>query len=193
MMTGSMRNTAGFGILKRILHRILGDYQYWVIYCMDLPQPDIDLPEGVTVRPVDGVALSVQYDPGLRNRAAFDGSESQGFGLYVGEELVAIQWYWWGDRYWSEREGRSWILASDEAKSVGLYTVPEFRGRGYATLLKRFTAHEMGQRGFRRIYSRIWHSHRGSVAVSRNAGWRKVGSYIEVVPFGRRWQFRLPF
>ena len=180
-------------LLKKVLHVLLGDYHFWVVYSMDLPQAPGALPKGVTVQPVTRDILLQARDPGLRARASFDGSESAGFGLYVEGELAVVQWFWWGDRYWKEREGRSWILGSDEVKSLGLYTVPAFRGQGYATLLKRYTAHEMGMRGFTRVYSRIWHSHRHSIDVSRKAGWRKVGSYIEIVPFGRRIELRLPF
>lgn len=179
--------------VKRVLHATLGDYQYWVVFSIDLPQEAVEIPKYINIKHIDAEILSKETDEGLQKRVGFDGPESQGFGLYVSGRLAAIQWYWWGERYWSERNGRSWRLAGDEVKSVGLYTVPEYRGQGYATLLKRATANEMARRGFRRIYSRIWHSHKHSIAVSRKAGWSKVGSYVEVVPFGRRIEFRLPF
>jgi len=178
---------------KRALRVLFGNYHYWKVFYIELPQPDVPLPRGVTVGRISAEALANVPDDELRERALFGGPGSRGFGLYFEDELAAIQWYWWGDRYLEERGGRSWKLGPTEAKSVGLYTLPEYRGQGYASLLKRYTAHEMSKEGFTRIYSRIWHSHRVSIAVSRNAGWRKAGSYIEVVPVGKRLILRVPY
>lgn len=193
-----MMGTEGKSILssttsKKLLHGLFGDYRFWGVYRLNPPKESITLPEGLSVNSIDESVLAQGTDPGFQERAGFGGSQAEGFGLHVKGQFAAIQWYWWGDRYWAERDGRTWILADDEVKSVGLYTVPEYRGQGFATMLKRYTAHEMGRRGFRRIYCRIWHSHKYSIAVSRKAGWHKVGSYIEIVPFGRRMEFRLPF
>lgn len=180
-------------LFKRALHAALGDYQYWKVFCIDLPQPALELPEDVAIRPVTADELDAVPDSGMRDRGVFGGDGALGFGLFVADELVAVQWYWWGERYQAERDGRSWVLPPDAAKSLGLYTRPEYRGQGHAMVLKQHTAHLMGQRGFARLYSRIWHSHKSSIRVSRKIGWRVVGSYVEVSPFSRRIQLRLPF
>jgi len=179
-------------LLKTVLHAALGDYHYWKVFYIDLPQPPVELPDGVTIRPVSAEELEDMPDEGMRDRAVFGGEGAQGFGLFVGGELAAVQWYWWGERYQAERKGRSWVLPPDAAKSLGLYTRPEYRGRGYAALLKRHTAHLMTQQGFKRLYSRIWHSHKDSIRVSRKIGWHVAGSYIEVCPFSKRIKIRLP-
>lgn len=179
-------------LFKRALHGLLGDYQYWQVFAIDLPQPPVPLPDSVSVRELDPGAPIVCEDNEIIARMVFGGSEATGFGLFEGEELVAVQWYWWGARYEHERGGRSWRLPAGAAKSTGLYTVPRCRGKGYAAILKQQTAHLMSERGFKRLYSRIWHSHTSSIRVSEKAGWRHVGSYIEICPFSRRIELRIP-
>ncbi len=179
-------------LLKEALHLGLGDYQYWKVFYIDLPQPAAELPEGIRVEPITPEDLDGVVDEGLLQRREFGGEGAQGFGLFRDDELVAVQWYWWGARYEAERQGRSWRLPEGAAKSTGLYTLPQHRGQGYAALLKRQTAYLMSQRGFTRLYSRIWHSHKSSIRVSEKTGWRVAGSYIEICPFSRRIQLRLP-
>lgn len=178
---------------KSVLRFALGRYQYWKIFFIDLPQPPVTLPAGVRIMPITAALLREAADEGLRDRAEFGGEGAEGFGLFLEDELVAVQWYWGRDRHWTERQGRSWPLGATELKSVGLYTLPAYRGRGYAKYLKLHTAHLISERGFTRIYSRIWHSHRSSIAVSERTGWRKAGSYIEIEPAGKRFDLRLPF
>ncbi len=179
-------------LFKRMLHLLLGDYQYWKVYAIDLPQPQVMLPAGVTVRALGPAAEYDCADEELLSRMDSGGQEALGYGLFVGKELVAVQWYWWGARYEDERKGRSWRLPPGTAKSTGLYTVPRCRGKGYAAVLKQQSAFLMSERGFTRLYSRIWHSHTSSIRVSEKAGWRKVGSYIEVCPFAKLIQLRIP-
>lgn len=173
-------------LLKKALRTALGDYEYWKIFAIDLPQNSTESPENCVVRQISGTELRGFDDPGLKNRAEYDGPESIGFGLFVSGELACIQWYWWGARYTKERSGRSWELPPGSAKSIGLYTVPEYRGRGLATVLKQKTAVLMYERGFLRLYSRIWHNHADSIRVSKKAGWIEVGSYVEICPLGKK-------
>jgi len=180
-------------LIKKVLHACLGSYHYWKVFYIDLPQEKVDLPKGITVLPIFRETLAESKENELRGRSDFGGPGSRGFGLYVDGQLATIQWYWWGDRYVQERDGLSWALSSTEIKSVGLFTLPAFRGQGYASMLKCYTAHEVGKDNFTRIYSRIWHSHSASIAVSLNAGWKKAGSYIQIFPLGRRFSFQVPF
>jgi hypothetical protein len=109
----------------------------------------------------------------------------------VGTELAWVQWYWWGARYEKERHGRSWRLPSGAAKLVGLFTVPRFRGKGYAAMLTAQAAYLMFEKGFGSLYMRIWHNHRDSMRMSEQAGWQMVGAYVEICPFGRHFEFRI--
>lgn len=186
-----MTGLAFHPLSKRVLHALFGDYQYWKVFAIDLPLPAALLPPGVTVRELDPTVPLICEDEEILARMSHGGDEALGFGLYEGDRLVAVQWYWWGDRYVNERKGRSWHLPPRTAKSHSLYTVPACRGKGYADLLKRHTAHLMSERGFTRLYSRIWHSHKSSVRVSEKAGWKHVGNYIEICPFAYRISFRI--
>lgn len=178
-------------LLKRLVRAIVGDYGIYRIFAVDLPQPQHALPPGVVIRPIDATDLEQSDDPELRARAWYGGAEAQGFGLYADGELAAIQWYWWGSRYRERRN--SWPLDDRSAKSVELYTRPEYRGRGFAALLKLHSGDAMAMRGFTKLFSRIWYSNRPSIRVSEKTGWRRVGTYIELFPLGRKVSFRLPF
>lgn len=178
-------------LLKRLLHAGFGDYEYWKVFAIDLPQTSPDVANDYVVRQVSGSELRSHEDAGISSRANYDGPESLGFGLFVSGELACIQWYWWGARYRKERGGRSWELPAGAAKSVGLYTVPRYRGRGLATILKRRSADLMYEKGFVRLYSRIWHNHTHSIRVSEKVGWVHVGWYIEVNPLRRNYCFRI--
>lgn len=178
-------------LLKRLLHFLLGEYQYWKVFALDLPQSSVPWPSGFSVRELDPANPPDTADAEVLSRMEYGGEGSVGYGLFKDAELVAVQWYWWGARYEQERQGRSWRLPVGAAKSVGLYTAPAHRGRGYATLLKQSTAPIMAGRGFARLYSRIWHSHAGSIRVSEKLGWRLVGAYIEISPFSKPIGFRV--
>lgn len=181
-----------FDLLKRILHAVLGNYQYWKVYAISLPVPAPELPPGVTIVWLTD-ALLARIPPDAPVHAEdYLGEEALGFALLVNGEMAAIQGVWWGDRYLRERKGRSWRLPPGTVKTHGLYTVEKFRGRGLASLLKQYTNHELSNCEFNRVYCRIWHSHKGSIRVSRNAGMKLVGAYIEICPFGKRMAVRLP-
>lgn len=177
-------------LVKHWLRRLFGDYGYYRIFTISLPVPPVTLPDGVSVRPLTKEELSASGDSELRARAWFGGPDAQGYGLYEGDRLVALQWYWWGERY--RRQRNSWPLGPNDAKSVELYTVPECRGKGYAVLLKAYSAALMAKQGFRRLYSRIWHNNWPSIRVSEKSGWRQIGRYIEIFPFGLKIKIRLP-
>jgi GNAT superfamily N-acetyltransferase len=177
--------------LKRMLHAVLGPYQYWKVYAIDLPYPRPELPPGVLIRTVSEEDLAGVSTDGVYP-GNYLGDGALGYGLFVDGRLAALQGVWWGERYLRERHGRSWRIPDDAVKSNSLYTFEPFRGRGYAGLLKRYALAELGDRGVRRVYARIWHSHRNSIRVSRKAGLKLVGVYIELCPFGRRIELRIP-
>ncbi len=178
---------------KYALHALFGDYQYWKVYSIGLPQSPATLPQDVRVLEIQPGTPVATSDPALARRLSYGGEEAHGFGLFTNNELATVLWYWWGDRYQRARRGRSWTLPDGAAKLVGLYTAPEFRGLGYALILQRQSAHIMGLRGFTRLYARIWHSNSSSIRVFEKAGWQCVGSYVELCPLSTRIQFRLPF
>ncbi|OOG24900.1 GNAT family N-acetyltransferase [Thioalkalivibrio denitrificans] len=181
------------GVLKWFLHTSLGDYQYWKVYSVDLPYPYPELPAGVAIREVSPEDLAALVSDERIYGEDYWGDEALGFGLFVNGELASLQGVWWGERYMRERQGRSWRIPDGAVKTHNLHTISAYRGRGYASLLKRYVLAELGERGFRKVYARIWHSHTNSIRVSRRAGMRLVGAYIEVCPFGKRIELRIPF
>jgi len=176
---------------KKLLHVLFGDYHYWKVLTVSPPLKPVVLPDDVTIIPVDRGMLEAVVDPGVQDRLFHEGGASQGFGLYVGDRLAAVLWFWWGARYEEGRAGRSWPLPEGAAKLVGLYTLPEFRGRGYALMLQSAAIGEMFDRGFSAILCRVWHSHRSSLRVFEKGGWKALGSYVELCPLGRRFRLRL--
>jgi len=164
-----------------LVHAALGEYGLYFVYSLDLTTAAPVDDDRYTLRTVGRQDLACANDTGMRDQAWYDGDGAYGFGLYDGTELLAVQWFWYGVRYASRN---FWPLNEREAKSVQLYTVPYARGRGLATLLKRRSALVMRDLGYVRLYSRIWHSHLSSIAVSERAGWRRIALVAELQPFG---------
>nr|WP_231378047.1 GNAT family N-acetyltransferase [Thioalkalivibrio sp. ALE12] len=177
--------------LKIILHATFGEYQYWKVYAVDLPYPRPSVPSNVEVRVLNREDLEGISEDGLCAEN-YLGEEALGYGLFLKGRLAAVQAVWWGSRYMRERAGRSWRLSPGAAKTTSLYVLEEYRKMGYATLLKKYVLAELSGRGFRRVYARIWHSHRNSIRVSRKVGMRLVGVYVELCPQGKRLEFRIP-
>jgi GNAT superfamily N-acetyltransferase len=175
---------------KGALHGLFGDYQYWKVYAIKLPYPYPNLPPEMSVRRLEAEDLAHVADQVYADH--YLGEEALGYGLFVHGELAAVQGAWWGSRYVREREGRSWKIPDDAVKTNSLHTFGPYRGRGYASLLKRYTLAELGSLGFRRVYARIWHSHRNSIRVSTRVGMKLIGVYIEISPFGLRIRLRIP-
>lgn len=164
-----------------LVHAALGEYGLYFVYSLDLTTAAPVDDDRYTLRTVGRHDLACANDTGMRDQAWYDGEGTYGFGLFDGTELLAVQWYWYGVRYATRN---FWPLNEREAKSVQLYTVPYARGRGLATLLKRRSALVMRDLGYVRLYSRIWHSHLSSIAVSERAGWQRIALVVEVQPFG---------
>lgn len=102
--------------------------------------------------------------------SAYAGPGAHGFAIRLDGRLASHCWFWHGERY---RSRNYWPLAEDEAKLIGLATEPAFRGQGLAPRLVALASAEMGRRGFRRLYARIWHSNTASRRAFAKAGWRQ--------------------
>lgn len=174
------------GAAKQAARLVLGDYQIYAIYGLDLEAampPDLGpwQAAGFTFGPVSRGEVEAAADPGLRERAHYAGPGSASYGIRHGGDLVCVQFHWFGDRY---RQRNFWPLAADEVKSVEFYTVPALRGRGVGPAIKAYSAWELKELGFRRVFSRVWHSHTASRRANEKAGWRHVATVVEVRPFG---------
>jgi L-amino acid N-acyltransferase YncA len=94
---------------------------------------------------------------------------------------VALAWYWFGEH---RQRGAFWPLGADEAESAYVATVPELRGQGLAQRVKEYSAIEMRERGFRRAYSKVWHSHDASIRANQKSGFREIALVVDLSPFG---------
>ncbi len=166
---------------------VLGiEYAFYRIYRLDLTQdqqgPEQTLPPGYSNCTVDASTLKNAKDALIRDQAWYGGSEALGFAVLRDGDPVCVQWIWHGDRYRTKRG--FWPLEACEAKSVQLVTVEAERGRGLATQIKQFSAGQLKQLGFERIYSRIWWSNAASIRVSEKSGWI-FNSWVGLVRIGK--------
>lgn len=104
--------------------------------------------------------------------------------------LTCLQCLWFGDRF---RKQGFWPLGDKDAASVHLATAEEERGKGLATFLKQQTGRRMYERGFVRLYSRIWWTNTSSLRVSEKAHWSHVATILEVTLPWRQEPVRLVF
>lgn len=172
--------------LRGWLSILFGDYQLFRIYECDLERlNETDLSpfraQGFAFREVGAAELAASSDEDIRSIARYCGEDAAVFAVYRGTEIVCVQCYWFGERY---RRRNFWPLESDQAKSVELFTAADYRRRGLATAVKMYSAQRMKERGFRRLFSRIWHSHGASRRVSEKAGWSEVAAVAEFTPLG---------
>lgn len=180
--------------MGRLARFILGDYELYRIYRCD---PEIiEASEflshrdgGYKFRTVSRSEVSSAASSLIRKRSGFGGDGAIGYAALFAGEIVCLQWYWFGARY---QQRNFWPLGENEAKSIDLLTVEAHRGKGLATALKLYSAGDMKSRGFKRLYSRIWHSDQASVRVSEKAGWRYHAMVFEWDFLGRRRRLVLP-
>lgn len=178
--------------LGKAFIRVLGiDYSCFRVFSLDLntPPEPAKLPPGYRFAEVTGDEVREAQQPTIQAEAWYCGEDALGFGVFLGSELVALQWVWFGDGY--RRRRNFWPLERNEAKSVELVTAPEHRGLGLATCLKQFTARQLAARGFIRVYSRVWWNNWSSIRVSEKAGWHAVALVVELKTPLRRCPFRL--
>lgn len=177
-------------VLKSIAGFLLGRYTIFKIYMIDGPSGPQPPKLNVTFATLDDVdELARSHRPELRALVGFFGYGAHAFGAWVDGRLVAASFYWAGNRY---KDHELWPLSEREAKLVRIATSLEFRGRGIAAGLICFSTARMYELGYGRLYAKIWHSNKASIATFSKAGWRHVATVVHVFPFGKRlrWCFR---
>lgn len=145
---------------------------------LDRASPVPALPDGLRLAEVDERTVAESGDEEIRESAWYGGRDASGYALLRTSRIVCLQWLWFGERL---RRAGFWRFADGDAVSMHLVTVPDERGRGYATLIKRLTAGRMRERGFGALYSRIWWTNAPSLRVSEKAGWHRAGTTLSVV------------
>jgi Acetyltransferase (GNAT) family len=168
-------------------------YSCWRIF--SLPLRDIAdagaLPAGYRFAELSRADLSTRLCAELRRFEQYAGQDSCSFGILGSDGVVAcIQCMWFGERY---RRESFWPLEADEAASVQTATATGERRKGLATQIKQHSAVRMKQKGFSRLYSRVWWTNTASVRVHKKAGWSHVGTTFEILVPGFRRSVRLVF
>ena len=175
-----------FGALKWVAKFLAGDYGIYRVFTLDL-QPSLTDPRnelaqaGFSLAPVTLEDVAAARADVIRASVRYGGPGSQAFAILRDGEIVALEWYWFGEH---RRDGAFWPLGEAEAESAYIVTVPEMRGRGLAQRVKEYSAIEMRERGFRRSYGKIWHSHHASIRANQKSGFREIALVVDLYPFG---------
>lgn len=175
-------------LLKRLAGVMLGEYSLYQVWRHEAGMSSMPAAGSFAFRSIDAADLAESGHPLLTESSWYCGADSAGFGCYDADRLIAVAFYWWGARY--ERR-RSWPIERDAAKLVHIVTIPAYRGRAAARTLIEASAAEMHGRGFRRLYARIWHSNKPSLAAFAAVEWRPTGWLIEINPLRRARPFSI--
>ena len=174
--------------LKRLMKYLFDDYELYRIF----QSPDrSSLPIDPDVYILDDAHSELlASSESFRDLGQYLGDSAVTFTLMVGSELASVAVYWYGERY---RIFRGFIrLERHEAKLIEIETAERFRGRGLAGRLIRASSTIMHQRGFGRLYARIWHNNRNSIRAFTKADWKQI-AFVAGFRIGRRRiRFRLP-
>lgn len=163
------------------------DYACFKVFSMDLADPSVErldpLPDGYRCEEIDVHTLHASPVEALRECAWYGGDDAYLYALRREDGSVAcLQCIWFGERF--QQQG-FWPLGLHDAASVHLVTPEAERGKGLATYLKQQTAKRMRDRGFTRLYSRIWWTNTASLRVSEKVHWSQVATILELTLPGR--------
>jgi L-amino acid N-acyltransferase YncA len=182
--------------LLAILRRLGFDYTWFRIYRLLLDvslagrsPPSLD---GYRCREVTEAEVETSPVEELRTCARYGGAGAHLFGVFRDDGVLAcVQCVWFGDRY---ARNAFWPVEPGAAVSMHLVTDAAERGKGLATLAKQHSAQQLQAKGFTSVYSRIWWTNTASIRVSEKAGWKRVGTLVEVkLPALRRpWRIAVP-
>lgn len=155
-----------------IARSLLREYQlYWIVGCRRAPQNVVKDRSGTTVVSPGAAEIRASTVPEIRATSTFAGQDARGFCLTESGEIVAVCWFWWGERY---RARNFWALRKDEAKLVQIVVAGRARGRGLAPKLLRSAADMMHDDGYSQLFARVWHSNHSSLRAFEKAGWDRV-------------------
>jgi ribosomal protein S18 acetylase RimI-like enzyme len=176
-------------VARNLLGAVIGDYELYRVLALDPATATVDRGNGATLVDADAALFKNDADSGIRGLAGFGGEDAVGFALLHEQRPVCGCWYWIGERY-RQRRG-FWPLRQHEAKLVQITTATTHRGQGLATALIALSSRRMGERGFTRLYARVWHNHEHSLRAFRAAGWDEIALRIGIQPLGRFGPYRV--
>jgi ribosomal protein S18 acetylase RimI-like enzyme len=177
-------------VAKTLLGAIFGEYELYRVLAVDPATGTADRWNGAAVLvDADADLFASDADSGIRGLANYDGEEAVSFALVREQRPVCGCWYWLGERY--RRQRGFWPLRQNEAKLVQITTAARHRGQGLATALIALSSRRMAERGFTRLYARVWHNHEQSLRAFHAAGWHEVALRIGIQPLGRFGPYRV--
>lgn len=177
--------------LKNLVRQLLGEYEIYQVFAIDrstFVSPKAHHHFHCTLARVDVIDSS--NDELVRQQAWYAGSGANAYVCIEGSRVVGLCIYWHGDRY---RTRNFWPLQPNEAKLVQIVTVPDMRGRGVARCLIENSAESMFGSGYQKLYARIWHSNKSSIAAFSAAGWAPAACVVTLNPFRLKQAWRLCF
>jgi len=175
--------------LKSIARCILGEYDLYRIFATErsaathAPQP---LP--MQFASVEAGTIELCEDELIRSQAWYAGAGSHAFACLVDGRIVGLCFFWHGARY---RARNYWPLGADEAKLVQIVTAHDQRGKGVARSLIEYSTTHMIDRGYTRLFARVWYTNAPSTRAFRSAGWRQVACVMRVNPLRRAQPMRI--
>lgn len=170
-------------LLRRLLSPLLGEIEIYQVLRRDRPGSRTADDEPAAFKLLQAEDIEHAPSDTIRDRAWYAGPQAAGYGWYDGVELVAVCFFWWGERY----EARNfWPLGPGQAKLVEIVTAESHRGRGIARELIAHASAAMFRQGFERLYARVWHSNHPSLTAFGAAGWQRAATVITCKPPWRR-------
>lgn len=169
-------------LLRAVASPILGPIEPYHVLRLDGVSRSIKSSDTPSVRRVTVQDIESSRIEEMRDQAWYCGAESASFAWTEDSEIVALCFYWWGDRY---RKRNFWPLATGQAKLVQIIVASSHRGAGIARQLIEASAQQMLDDGFERLYARVWHSNRPSLTAFNAAGWSRVATVVRCTP---RWR-----
>jgi ribosomal protein S18 acetylase RimI-like enzyme len=156
---------------KALMRAVFRDYELNRIYRKPLaPLADDGPPSGTRIeRLLTKEQVATSPDARIRSHDWYHGEHARGWGLWEGDRLLCITWFWTPNDPRAQRDFP--FMAADEAVMVDLLTAPECRGRNYAPAITRHAERALAEEGFRRVWTWVWHSNIPSQRVFEKAGW----------------------
>ncbi|WP_162913025.1 GNAT family N-acetyltransferase [Rhodospirillaceae bacterium SYSU D60014] len=173
-------------LLKHAAQKLFKKYSLYWVYKLELGAlPAI---ADSTIGVIEPESFDHAADDTIGALRSYAGSGAYGFGAYAEGVLVAVCWYFVGDR---DSQRSTWPISEGEAKLAQITTAERYRGQGFAPRVIAFSAAAMQRRGYRTLYARIWHSNRPSIRAFEHAGWKRIALVAEVTPAGTAKSWRL--
>ena len=174
-------------LLALLARPLFGDYEFYSIYASSDPH---QLIAGSGIRIAAPYELVKASLPGIRDLKSLTGPDNICFVLEENTEIVCACIYSFGAD--CRDPNAFWPLREREAQLVQITTAPNARNCGHARSLVATSSLIMLNRGFEKLYARIWHGHHASERAFVAAGWRRVAWVVTFETFGvRRRRLRL--